>query len=134
METAAKIVIEGGVLNLAYSFVTGFLLANTRRTSPRASKYLVFAHVGPLMQGPMLLSLVLAVILSSLSALVKTLAASLMVAESGFLAAKDTLSWAQGVKDEFVERPLGGMVLGGISVLLGVVGLLIFIVGIFQGL
>ncbi len=134
METAAKILIVGGVLNLAYSFVTGFFLAKTRRTSPHASKYLVFAHVGPLMQGPMLLSLVFAVALSPQPALVKTLAASLMVAESGFLAAKDTLNWTQGVKDEFVERPLGGMVLGGISVQLGVVGLLIFIVGIFQGL
>lgn len=86
------------------------------------------------MQGPMLLSLVFAVALSPQPALVKTLAASLMVAESVFLAAKDTLNWGQGVKDEFVERPPGGMVLGGISILLGVVGLLIFIVGIFQGL
>ena len=131
METAAKIVIVGGVLNLAYSFVTGFLLANTRRTSPRASKYLVFAHVGPLMQGPMLLSLVFAVTLSPQPPLIETLAASLMVAESGLLAAKDILNWVQGVKDEFVERPPGGMVLGGSSVLLGVVGLLIFMVGIF---
>jgi hypothetical protein len=35
------------------------------------------------------------------------------------------------VKDEFVERP-PGVVLGGISILLGVVGLLFFIVGVFQ--
>jgi hypothetical protein len=126
--------VVGGVLNLAYSFVTGFLLANTRRTKPYASRYLVFAHVGPLMQGPMLLGLVFAVTLSPQPALVKTLAASLMVAESGFLAAKDTLNWGQRVKDEFVERPPGGIVLGGISVLLGVVGLLIFMVGIVQGL
>ena len=56
MEIAAKILIVGGVLNLAYSFLTGLLLANTRRRSPAASKYLVFAHVGPLMQGPMLLT------------------------------------------------------------------------------
>jgi hypothetical protein len=37
------------------------------------------------------------------------------------------------VKDEFVERP-PGVVLGGISVLLGMVGLLILIIGVFQGL
>jgi hypothetical protein len=134
MELAAKLLIVGGVLNLAYSFLTGFLLANTRRGSPAASKYLVFAHVGPLMKGPMLLSLVFAIALSPHPALVKTLASSLMVAESGFLVAKDTPNWVQGVKDEFVERPPVGMVLGGISILLGVVGLLIFIVGIFQGL
>jgi hypothetical protein len=133
MEIAAKILIVGGVLNLAYSFLTGFLLANTRRRSPAASKYLVFAHVGPLMQGPMLLSLVFAVILSPLPTGVKALAASLMVAESVFLAAKDTLNWVQGVKDEFVERP-PGVVLGGISVLLGMGGLLILIIGVFQGL
>jgi hypothetical protein len=57
----------------------------------------------------------------------------MMVAESGFLAAKDTLNWVQEVKDEFVEQP-PGIALGGISILLGVVGLLIFIVGVFQGL
>jgi hypothetical protein len=96
METAAKIVIVRGVLNLAYSFVTGFLLAHTRRMSPTTSKYLVFTHVGPLMQGPMQLSLVFAVTLSPQPALVKTLAASLMVAESAFLAVKDTLNWVQG--------------------------------------
>ena len=74
METAAKIVIVGGVLNLAYSFVKGFLLAHARRTSPLASKYPVFVHVGPLMQGPMLLGLVFAVTLSPQPTLVKTLA------------------------------------------------------------
>jgi hypothetical protein len=57
----------------------------------------------------------------------------MMVAESGFLAAKDTLNRVQEVKDEFVEQP-PGIALGGISILLGVVGLLIFIVGVFNGL
>ena len=59
----------------------------------------------------MLLSLVFAVTLSSLPALVKTLAASLMVAESGFLAAKDTLNWAQGVmteRNQAIFNILGG--------------------------
>ncbi len=35
----SQIVIVGGVLNRAYSFVTGFFLAKTRRTSPHALKY-----------------------------------------------------------------------------------------------
>jgi hypothetical protein len=35
----SQIVIVGGVLNLASSFVTGFFLAKTRRTSPHAWKH-----------------------------------------------------------------------------------------------
>jgi hypothetical protein len=133
MEIAAKILILGGMLNLAYSFVTGFFLAYVRRTNPQASKYLVFAHVGPLMQGPMLLGLVFAVDVAPLAPGVKILAASFMVAESAFLAMKDTLNWIQGVKDEFVERPRG-LYLGGISIVTGIVGLLILIVGVFLAL
>ena len=57
----------------------------------------------------------------------------LIIAESGFLAAKDTLNWIQGVKDERVEcQP--GLVLSASAVLLGSVGHLILTVGVFLGL
>ena len=58
METAAKILIVGGILNLAYGFLTGVFLAGARKKAPTASKYLILAHTGPLMQGPMLLEFV----------------------------------------------------------------------------
>jgi len=86
------------------------------------------------MQGPMLLSLVFALNLSPLSTSTESLAAWLLVAGSVFLAAKDTLYWAQGIKDEFQERPLSGVVLGSLSVLSSTLGLAILVFGVFQGL
>lgn len=133
METAAKILIVGGVLNIAYGFLTGLFFANVRMRSAEAPKYLVTAHVGPLMQGPMLLGLALAVNLSTLPAGVETFAASLLVAGSALVAAADTLCWVQGVEDAFAERPLG-FYLATIQVVLASVGLLILTVGVFRGL
>jgi len=130
---ASKILIVGGVLNLAYGFVTGLVLSNVRRRSPDAPKYLVLAHTGPIMQGPMLLGLALAVALSSLAAETETLAASLLVAGSAMLAVKDTLNWLQGVSDEFAERSPGLFLAAGGSVLASI-GLVILIVGVFKGL
>ena len=128
MTTASQILVLGGLANLAYGLLNGFALARSRLASPEAPKYLVFAHVGALMQGPMLLGLVWAVELSDLRAGVETFAAALLVASSFVLLAKDTLNWLSGVNDEFVERPWG-FYLGGLSALLAVAGLAILIVG-----
>ena len=133
MDTATKILIVGGVLNLAYGFLTGFVLGNTRMKSPEAPKYLVLAHTGPLIQGPMLLGLVFAVDLSPLAGKIETLAASLLVASSAFLHAGNSLHWLQGVRDEFAERP-PGFFLVGFSTILAVAGLAILVVGVFDGL
>ncbi len=104
-----------------------------RVKAPTASKYLVLAHVGPLMQGPILLGLAVALPLSQLSAQVEAVAAWLLVASSVVLAVKDTLNWLQGVRDEFVERP-PGFFLGAVSALLGTGGLTILVVGVLRGL
>ena len=133
METAAKILIVGGILNLAYGLLTGVFLAGARTKAPTASKYLILAHTGPLMQGPMLLGLALAVPLSRLPAGVETLAAWLLVGSSAVLDVKDTHNWLQDIKDEFVERP-PGFFLGGVSAALSVSGLAILLVGVFRGL
>jgi len=134
MDSAAKILIIGGVMNLAYGLLTGFFLATERMTKPEAPKYLIFAHVGPLMQGPMLLSLIFAVNLSPLSYGTESLAAWLLVAGSVFLAAKDTIYWMQGIRDEFVQRPPGGIVLGSLSAISSTLGLAILVFGVFRGL
>lgn len=133
METAAKILVLGGVLNLAYGFFTGLLLSNVRRTSPEAPRYLVLAHLGPLMQGAILLGLAFAVALSDLPATLETLAASLLVANSVALAAGDTLNWRGGVRDAFAERPAGFYLDSTGAILFGA-GLLIVIIGVLRGL
>jgi hypothetical protein len=134
MDSAAKILIIGGVLNLAYGLFTGFFLAKERMNRPEAPKYLIFAHVGPLMQGPMLLSLVFAINFSPLSSRTESLAAWLLVAGSMFLATKDTFYWIQGIRDEFAQRPPSGIVLGSLSAISSTLGLAILVFGIFRGL
>lgn len=134
MSPAEKILIVGGIVNLAYGFLTGFFMGVIRQREPVVPKYLTLAHTGPLMQGPMLLGLVFALQLSPLAPSLEFAAASLLVVGSFFLAAKDTLNWLQQVQDEFRERPTIGMVLGSLSVLTATVGLLIILVGVFQGL
>ena len=133
METAAKVLIVGGVLNLAYGVLTGLVLTNVRMRSAEAPRHLTLAHLGPLIQGPILLGLSVATGLSSLAAGLETLAASLLVAGSAGVAAGDTLNWAGGVGDAFAERPPGFFLLaaGATST---AVGLLILIVGVFRGL
>jgi hypothetical protein len=134
VDTAEKILIVGGVLNLAYGFVTGFFLAGIRMRGPESPKYLTLAHIGPLMQGPMLLALVFAVQLSTLSGSLETVAASLVVAGSALLAVGDTSNWLQGIKDAPAERPPLGTLLTAGSVVASTAGLAVLITGVFDGL
>ena len=134
METAAKILILGGVFNIAFSLLMGIPIAIVRQKSPTYSKYLRFVHVGALMWGPLLISLALALELSPLGQGTELVAAWLMVISSISLNAKDTLNWLLSVDDEFAEKPLMPLALGGVSVLTSIVGVGIILVGVLQGL
>jgi hypothetical protein len=126
MDTASKTLIIGGLLNLLYGLVTGFPLGRIRESQAEAPKYLVLAHMGPLMWGPILLGCVAAVQLSTLSAAVETTAAVSLVASSALLGLKDTLHWVRGTQDEFVEKPaafylaipMALLAFGGLGILL----------------
>src|SRR3990172_127437 len=153
METAAKVLVVGGVLNLAYGAITGLVLTSVRSRSPEAPRYLTLAHIGPLMQGPMLLGLAVATGLSSLAGGVETLSAGLrvgggfwwlgggvetlsawlLVAGSAGIAAGDTLNWLGGVGDAFAERSPGLFSQAAGGAFTGT-GLLILIIGVFRGL
>lgn len=130
MESTVRVLVVGGVLNLAWGYVTGFVLSAVRTRVAEASKYLTLAHVGPLMWGPILLGLAVAAPLSRTGH--ELLAAWLLVAASAVLDVKDTLNWLAGVADEFVERPVGFW-LGGVSAALGSAGLAILTVGVLRG-
>ena len=66
--TAEKVLIVGGTLSLAFSFVIGFILSRARLKDPSADHaWLLQAHRVALWEGFMLLGLVFAVALSSLS-------------------------------------------------------------------
>ncbi len=134
MAVAEQILVLGGVINLVYGFITGFMLAAIRQKEAEAPKYLMFAHIGPLMQGAMLLGLVFAVQMSPLTDGVEIAGAALLTVGAFLLAAKDTVNWWQTIGDEFREKPMIGMTLGTISVLSSSVGLLILFVGVIAGI
>jgi hypothetical protein len=135
VETAAKILITGGTLNLALAFGLGFALSRVRLRDPQApvSPYLQVAHRVALWEGFMLLGLTFAVQLARLSADTKTIAAVLLVASSVFQDGSSILNWLQGVKDEFAERS-PGFTLATINAALASVGLLILVYGVFRAL
>lgn len=134
MELAGKILILGGVFNIFYGLLTGIPAGIIRQNSPTYSKYLRFVHIGALMWGPLLISLALALSISPLGENVEIIAASLMVLASILLDAKDTINWLQKVEDEFAEKPKLPLALGGLSSLASLIGIIIIMIGVIQGL
>jgi hypothetical protein len=134
METSAKILVLGGVLNLALAFVFGYVLSSVLlRTPGAATGYLPQVHRVMLWQGFMLLGLAFAAGLSKLPSSLEIAAAALLVAATAFQAASSILNWLQGVRDQFAERSFG-LRLASINAVLGTAGLAILVVGVFRGL
>ena len=64
---AEKVLIVGGVLNLAYGVLLGYPIVVTRvKGAPATPRYLMAAHLGTLLQAAVLLGLVWAARLSAL--------------------------------------------------------------------
>jgi hypothetical protein len=106
---------------------------DSRERRAAVSKYLMAKHVSAVLHAAMLLGLVWAARLSTLGSGWHDVAASLVVASSALIAAKDTSTWPTGVQDEFSEKaktaPLGA--LGAITMTAGVG---IFVVGVLKAL
>ena len=134
MESAEKVLIVGGTLLLVYAFATGFMMGTVRGREPVAPKYLILAHMEPLMQGSMLLGLVWAVRLSDLPNGVETFAAALMVAAAWIQGVKELVNWRQGIEDEFRERPFPGFWAARIQSPMASLGLVIIVFGVIRGL
>ncbi len=132
MESAAKLLVVGGLANLAYGYVTGLFAAKIRAGAPEVSKYLMLAHTGPLIMGPTLLALVLALPLCTLPPTWRLAAAGLLVGGSAVQALGNTVHWLRGVKDEFVEKGPGFAMASAAAGVL-VAGLGVLLVGVFRG-
>jgi hypothetical protein len=131
---AEKVLIAGGVLNLAYGALLGYPIVVIRaKGAPATPRYLLAAHVGTLLQAAILLGLVWAARLSTLGPAWLDTAAWLVVISSALVAAKDTLNWLTGMQDEFSEKaktaPLA--VLGAVT---EPIGIGIFLVGVLTAL
>lgn len=134
MSVAEKVLIAGGVLNLAYGALLGYPIVVIRaKGAPAVPKYLMATHISVLLHAAILLGLVWAARLSTLDSGWEDAAAWLVVGSSALIAAKDTLNWLAGVQDEFGEKaktvPLGA--LGAVAEPLGIG---IFVVGVLTAL
>ena len=132
METAAKILIVGGVLNLAVAFVMGFILSRYRLNPPHEGPYYVdLAHKNALWEGFMLLGLVFAVQLAQMRESTKVIAALLIVAASVLQDGSSIVAWLSGTKDEFAQRSLS-FYLATANAILVSIGLAILIFGVLR--
>ncbi len=129
-----RILVTAGILNLLVGFLTGFFYAVKRMKDPAPSRYVSASHIGPLMQGPMLLSMVAGVRFWTLSANMLEVAAWLLALSSIFIVAKDLVHSITGIKDEFTEKPLPGRILGALGVILGLAGVGIYSFGVLRGM
>ena len=132
---AEKVLIAGGVLNLAYGVLLGYPITVIRvKGAPAVSKYLLAAHVGALLHAAILLGLVWAARLSALDSGWLDAAAWLVVASTALITAKDTVNWGTGVKDEFGEKPKYAAPLGALGAATMTAGVGIFVVGVLTAL
>ena len=131
---AEKVLIVGGVLNLAYGALLGYaVVVNRVKGAPATPKYLMAAHIGTLLHAAVLLGLVWAARLSALGPGWLDVAAWLVVVSSALVAAKDTVNWLTGVQDEFTEKAKTTL-LGGLAALGEPIGIGIFVVGVLKAL
>ena len=132
---AEKVLIAGGVLNLAYGILLGYPITVIRaKGAPATPKYLMATHVSALLHAAILLGLVWAARLSTLGPGWQDVAAGLLVVSSALIAVKDTLNWLTGVQDEFGEKPKYAVPLAALAALGTTACVGIFVVGVLKAL
>jgi hypothetical protein len=130
MDTAAKILILGGLGSLLYSFAFGFVLSRARLADPEAEQIrLTQVHVVSLWEGFMLLGLVFAVQLSDLSSGWEALAAALLVAAGALQLAANTIAWRTRLVNLFAPPHGAPYQLAATNAVLATIGLVILIIG-----
>lgn len=133
-DTASTILIVAGMLNLLVGALSGIPMALERQAGATAvPKYLTMLHMAGLMHGPILISVGVALSMSTLTPWIDTAGAATLAFASLLLLLKDTLNWRQGILDEFAEESLG-LRIGQLFGPLEVVGLLIATAGVLSGI
>jgi hypothetical protein len=106
------------------------------RGAPAVPKYLLTTHItdiSVLLHAAILLGLVWAARLPTLGSGWEDVAAWLVVGSSVLIAAKDTLNWLTGVRDEFGEKAKT-VPLGAVGAVAEPLGIGIFAVGVLTAL
>ena len=131
---AEKVLIVGGVLNLAYGTLLGYPITVIRaKGAPATPRYLMATHISTLLHAAVLLGLVWAARLSTLDPGWQDAAAWLVVVSSVLIAAKDTVNWLTGVQDEFGEKARTAP-LAALAAPAETLGVGIFLVGVLTAL
>src|SRR5580704_17406041 len=131
---AEKVLIVGGVLNLAYGTLLGYPITVIRaKGAPATPRYLMATHISTLLHAAVLLGLAWAARLSTLRPGWQDVAAWLVVVSSALIAAKDTVNWLTGVQDEFGEKARTAL-LAALAAPAETVGVGIFVVGVLAAL
>ena len=135
MDTAAKVLILGGLGSLLYAFIMGFVLSQVRLKDPMVEQVrLTQVHIVALWEGFMLLGLVWAVALSDLSSGLETTAALLLVAAGALQMTANTIAWSQKLENLFAPPRGITYVLAATNATLAMIGLVILIFGALRGL
>lgn len=130
---AIAILIAGGVLNLALSFVLGWALSLARTKQPiEPLRWLLTAHTVSLQEGLMLLGLAYALGFAEISAAWAVTGAWLLVIGSVFQDLSGIVNQLRKTGDQFAEKSLG-WVLASINAVLNTAGLAIVAVAVLRG-
>ncbi|HWB66307.1 MAG TPA: hypothetical protein VG708_05730 [Mycobacteriales bacterium] len=131
---AEKVLVVGGLLNVAYGLLLGLAIVRVRTAgAPATPRYLHAAHIGTFLQAAVLFGLVWAVRLSDLGSGWQQAAAWLVVIASGLVAVMDTFNWLTGVQDAFAEKSKA-VPLGALAAIGDAVGVGILLVGVLKAL
>lgn len=130
---AARVLVVGGIANLALSFLLGWILAGKRTRGPiEPLHWLLTAHVVSLQEGMMLLGLAFALTFAQLSPSLALGGAWLLVLGSAFQDFSGIINWWRKTGDQFAEKSTG-WVLATINAVLNTAGLAIVTVGVVRG-
>ena len=134
LSAAVHVLVIGGVLNIVFSFLLGWLLSARRMKEPMPPHHwLLVAHTVSLQEGVLLLGLSWALTFAKLSGTLAITGAWLLVAGSAFQDLSGVVNWLRRTDDQFAERSTG-WVLASINAVLNTAGLAIVTYGVVRGI
>lgn len=112
MDTAARVLVVGGMSVLVFGLLLGIPMVLARGKAPRAPRYLLAAHLAAIIQGGLLVALTVVVEFSHLPSVAETVAAYLLVGGVALFDVGLALNWLQGIDDGFGQKSLGNRISG----------------------
>jgi len=117
MTTPQAILIIGGLLNILFSSLAGYMVLwiRARNTKAPISRYAVVSHTSGIMNGTLLFGLAVAIQHTGFIAPINIAIACAEVLATAFSAIRNVHSWAQGFNDAVAEGPEVAVRLRGLA-------------------